>query len=213
MMNDPFIQTYTGKKFSFTNRSESICIRDIAHALSNICRFNGHCVKFYSVAEHSLHVMDKVHADHGFDKIITRDEKLFHFSIMFYALLHDAAEAYIGDITAPLKKHIFFTKEVGTRAQIPIVRLEISILIDIYKALAPKNIKEFSPEISDFIHNADLSVLAAERKQVMTDSFEWVSLNGIEESKSTFVQFYEHARARRAFEDNLKDIIKEIEEL
>jgi len=80
-------QTYTGRKFyPFDPRIEDICFEDISHALSLICRFNGHCLSFYSVAEHSVRM---ALADLPGDPI----SRLFH----------DAAEAYLGDITTPIK--------------------------------------------------------------------------------------------------------------
>lgn len=69
----------------------SIEIRSIAAALSKICRFGGHCPEFYSVAEHSVHATSMAVAE-GFE----RDALLAVF-------LHDAAEAYIGDMVKPLK--------------------------------------------------------------------------------------------------------------
>lgn len=63
-------------------------LSDIAHSLSNICRFNGHCSEFYSVAQHCVHVASLV-----------EDDKL-----RFAALMHDASECYIGDVVSPFKK-------------------------------------------------------------------------------------------------------------
>ena len=80
------ITTYTGKNFSFLDpQPEDICIEDIAHHLSLICRFNGACDRFYSVAQHSVHVSEMV-------------------SPTSQALLRDAGEAYYGDITNPFKQ-------------------------------------------------------------------------------------------------------------
>jgi len=52
-----YLSTYTGKKFfPFDPRPEQICIEDIAHGLSMLCRFSGQCPYFYSVAEHSIYL-------------------------------------------------------------------------------------------------------------------------------------------------------------
>lgn len=92
-MGDFWITTYTGKKFyPLSPRPEDVNIRDIAHALSNICRFTGHCPKFYSVAQHSVLV----------SQALSEENKLM-------GLLHDASEAYISDISQPVKHHGDFT--------------------------------------------------------------------------------------------------------
>jgi hypothetical protein len=86
------LSTWSGGKFDFTNPDpKDIHISDIAHALSLQCRFNGHINEFYSVAEHSVLVADILFERHA-------DPKL-----AMTGLLHDAAEAYIGDIVSPLK--------------------------------------------------------------------------------------------------------------
>lgn len=91
MNKDVWITTYTGEQFGLFNGRGEIRIKDIAHALSNLCRFNGHCKQFYSVAEHSTLVADIVQALHG-----TMTDELA-------GLLHDASEAYLGDWSQPLK--------------------------------------------------------------------------------------------------------------
>ena len=91
-MTANWIQTYTGKAFDLLNPDpRQVHIDDIAHALSNICRFNGHSIAHYSVAQHSVLLADQLAADRA------------SIYIQRWALLHDAAEAYCGDITRPLK--------------------------------------------------------------------------------------------------------------
>jgi hypothetical protein len=90
------MMTYTGKLIDIERpRLEDIDIRDIAHALSMTCRFGGHCRDFYSVAEHSLLV--EQYGKLGPWKGEWNPRYGLHF------LLHDAAEAYLGDVINPLK--------------------------------------------------------------------------------------------------------------
>jgi uncharacterized protein len=82
-----WIQTYTGRKvWPLDMRPEDIDIVDIAHSLSNQCRFSGHVSHFYSVAMHSFLV--SMNCD--------LEDRL-------WGLLHDAAEAYLVDLPRPLK--------------------------------------------------------------------------------------------------------------
>ena len=81
------ILTYTGVKFTpMTPRIKDVRITDIAHALSQICRFTGHTSEFYSVAQHSLAVSYMVPQE-----------------LALWGLLHDATETYLTDIALPLK--------------------------------------------------------------------------------------------------------------
>jgi hypothetical protein len=83
-----WIQTYTGKKFwPLDPRPDEICIEDIAHALSQKCRYTGHCREFYSVAQHSVLVASQCE-----DPV--------------WGLLHDAGEAYLPDVARPVKRAI-----------------------------------------------------------------------------------------------------------
>ena len=98
---EDIINTWGGQPFDFINpQPTSIFIEDIAHALSLQCRFNGHCDKFYSVAEHSIEVCRLV------------ESRGYSLVVIMTALLHDAAEAYIGDIVSPLKKRLPDYREI-----------------------------------------------------------------------------------------------------
>lgn len=86
--NNPHNRTFRDRKFHFFNfGTDDIDIEEIAHSLSNLCRYGGHCKQFYSVAEHSIQCYRRSPNE----------------SLQLWCLLHDAAEAYIGDITGPLK--------------------------------------------------------------------------------------------------------------
>ncbi|MBZ0268685.1 phosphohydrolase [bacterium] len=87
MRRGGWIQTFTGKQFwPLDPRAEDVDIVDIAHALSLQTRYGGHCLRFYSVAEHSVHVASRVPDD-----------------LRLAALLHDASEAYLIDVPRPVK--------------------------------------------------------------------------------------------------------------
>lgn len=99
--DEPFLWTASGKKFHFLNpREDEICIEDIAHALSRICRFGGHTSRFYSVGEHSIYVS-------FFAGIMEYDRSPIGMRIKrqhaLSGLLHDASEAYLGDMISPIK--------------------------------------------------------------------------------------------------------------
>jgi hypothetical protein len=82
------ILTFSGVTFwPLDPRPEDIAIEDIAHALSNLCRFTGHTRRFYSVGEHSVRVSEALEGT-GFE---------------LWGLLHDASEAYLGDVARPTK--------------------------------------------------------------------------------------------------------------
>lgn len=85
-----WMQTHSGRAYwPLSPRVADVDIADIAHALSMICRFGGHVSRFYSVAEHSVHVSHCVPSE---------------FALQ--ALLHDATEAYVGDVVRPLKQNL-----------------------------------------------------------------------------------------------------------
>ena len=87
-----YITTFSKKHLDPTNADiNDIDIKDIAHALSLMCRANGHFKHFYSVAQHSLNCLSEAKA-RGYSK-----------RVQLGCLLHDASEAYLSDITRPVK--------------------------------------------------------------------------------------------------------------
>jgi 5'-deoxynucleotidase YfbR-like HD superfamily hydrolase len=122
-------------------------IEPIAYGLSNICRFGGQCRPFYSVACHSVVV----------SSLVPKEYKL-------QALLHDAAEAFMGDVPSPLK-----------------------MLIPDYKKIENKLLKHIleyygcEGTIHPIIKKADLIALATEKRDLLPeDNYNWGILDGIE---------------------------------
>jgi uncharacterized protein len=101
-----WMQTATGKKFSFSNpKPEDIELLDISTALSTMVRFNGHIKEYYTVADHSVNLALLI--QENFKSFFPQDKLDI---MMLEALMHDAAEAYTGDIISPLK--FFLRKEL-----------------------------------------------------------------------------------------------------
>ena len=90
-----WIQTYTGRQFDPTMpQPGDIYIEDIAESLAKMCRFNGHCIGFYSVAQHSVLVCD----------YLRRQEQ--PLDVLRWGLAHDFGEAYVCDVPRPIKHGI-----------------------------------------------------------------------------------------------------------
>jgi len=129
--NGNYSITFTGQKFyPFDPRPDEIYIKDIAHHLSLICRFGGATPWFYSVAEHSLWV----------SKLSPPPDRL-------WGLLHDAAEAYLGDMIRPVKRHPGLA---------PFIRAESVLLSAIMRKFG------LPPEQPASVRNADELMLGIE---------------------------------------------------
>jgi len=90
-----YIITYKGEEFTPLDPDiNQIHIEDIAHSLSLLCRANGHIDYFFSIAQHSINCTNEAKA-HGFSP-----------RVQLACLLHDASEAYISDITRPVKHYL-----------------------------------------------------------------------------------------------------------
>jgi len=143
----PTILTVSGNYFDFNNPENSVIdIVDIAHALSNICRFTGHVRNHFSVAQHSVMVSRLVPPK---------------FALM--GLLHDASEAYLGDVASPLKMMLPDYKLIEARVE---------------KAVL--NRFGMPDKLDPCIKVADLIALATEKRDLMPESkTDWEILKGI----------------------------------
>jgi hypothetical protein len=132
------IHTFSGIAFDLLNpKPEMILVEDIAHSLAFMNRFNGAALFPYSVAQHSLYVAS----------LLPRKLKL-------HGLLHDAAEAYVGDMVSPLKKIMTEYKMVEERIS--------RVVADVFDLSYPE---------PPAVKKADLAVLSAEREQVLLPSY------------------------------------------
>lgn len=141
--------TNTGRMFRYDKFDPAaVCLEDIAHALSFQCRYNGHCHAFYTTAEHSMHIADCIarrHKDNPNKKKVNR--------LVAQALLHDAAEAYVGDMPGPFKAMMpEFDKyekdlmsKIFTKYKLPkllnreVKEIDMRILLNEKAVLFPKN--------------------------------------------------------------------------
>lgn len=134
----PYIAIYGGKRFyPFSPRASEVDIRAIAHSLARLCRYTGHGSKFYSVAEHSVHVADWQLPRHG-------------ARVALAGLLHDAPEALsgFGDVARPSKQRAPIIKETEAA---------------IWNAVAAAFC--LSPILPDEVHEADSRIIADEMRQ------------------------------------------------
>ena len=140
-----YITTITGKHIDFANITpDQFCIKDIAAGLSNTCRFTGQLANFYSVAQHSVYVSQIVPPEFALE-----------------ALLHDATEAYMGDITSPLKAMLPDYKAIEKRVDAAI-REQFGL----------------PPVMPVEVHDADLVMLATEKRDLEIDPrSHWPMLN------------------------------------
>jgi 5'-deoxynucleotidase YfbR-like HD superfamily hydrolase len=140
--HDWFITASGRQLFALDPDPAQICIEDIAHALSNICRFSGHTREFVSVAQHCVLVSRLVPHEHA-----------------RAALLHDAPEAYLGDVIRPIKRVL----------GINYTRLELAWWLAITKRFG------VNPTLPDCVKDADNIALMTERRDLIpSHAFKWV---------------------------------------
>jgi uncharacterized protein len=143
----PTILTYGGKYFNFQDPDpDSFTIEDIAMGLSNTCRFAGQTDRFYSVAQHCVHASHRAPSAYAYE-----------------ALMHDAAEAFVGDMPKPLKEMLPAYKQIENRIHAVIAR------------------KFGLPEkMSAAVKIVDIRMLRTEQLQIMNNNHEWEWTLGLE---------------------------------
>jgi len=134
-----WMQTYTGRQaWPMDMRADEVFIEDVAHSLAMQCRYAGHSLRFYSVAEHSVLMA-------GWFK----SQGMAEYALP--ALLHDATEAYLVDVPRPVKPFLPGYKEAEHRA---------------WLAIAERF--GLDPVLSSHVHDADNRILGDERAQNMS---------------------------------------------
>jgi uncharacterized protein len=131
-----WIQTYSGRRFNPIEPDyRAIVLQDVAHALSRLCRFNGHSQHLYSVSQHSVLV----------SHICDRQDAL-------WGLLHDASEAFISDLSAPIKHSGM-----------------VDSFIEVEKKLQQAICQRFSLTIEEppSVKQADMKLLATEARDLL----------------------------------------------
>lgn len=138
-----YVVTYTGAVLKPLDPDvDAIHIEDIAHALSNLCRFTGHTASFYSVAQHSV-IASKIVPNRPHDAR----------RIALTALLHDASEAYLSDFSRPVKQQAGFGD--AYRAAEHRLMVAIAMRFGLTWPLPPE------------IHDADVLLLRTEQRDLM----------------------------------------------
>lgn len=169
-----WMPTFTDRTFyPMDPDPEDVVLEDIGHALSMICRYGGHTRRFYSVAEHTVAVSKWVEAQGAHPMAVQR------------ALLHDAAEAYVGDMVRPLKLSMPAYRDVENRVLGVIgLRFGVGVL----------------PKLDDLTIEADERILMDERERFLPKPRDpwWQDVQGLE-PLGVYLHGHEPAQAERAW--------------
>jgi len=148
-LGEIWIETNSGIRFfPFRQEENNFNIQDIAHSLSQQCRFNGHTKAFYSVAQHSVLMAKYFQHSH------------YKPGQILIALLHDAAEAYLGDIVKPIKDHM------------PVIQIaEYNLLNRIYSWAGVHAF--YTEDMRDAVKTVDVCLLHSEKQALLGDKVKW----------------------------------------
>lgn len=186
-VNGTVIELRSGLFFDPLEPEEStFTIQDIAHGLANTCRFNGQCSEFYSVAQHSV--------------LVSRwlEEQCFAPHVRLQGLLHDASEAYIADVSRPVKHAPQFAAYRAVEARLQEAIYRWSMLC-------------YWKEFHHHIAKADAEVCRAEAIRLMPSKGEAWGWGGIQPASITIVPWSPSA-ARREFIGEYRELNETIRE-
>jgi hypothetical protein len=168
--DEPLITTASGLYVNPLDlKPEQVRVEDIAHSLSNLCRYTGHVREFYSVAQHSVYV-----------------SLLVPERLAMAGLFHDAQEYVLNDVSRPIKYDPYYGKAIrGAQKRAEAVVLEALGL-------------ELTQEDHDTIKYADNQMLALERDQLLPPGADWDIIEGIVRPDLT-IRPWSPREARRRF--------------
>jgi uncharacterized protein len=170
----PTILLHSGAYFDFEDpAAQPVVIEDIAHALANLCRFTGHTQRFYSVAEHSVWCSEIVPKEHA-----------------LAALLHDAVEAFVGDVSRPLKALLPEYREVEKRIEAAVLPM-FGLSLPLHPA----------------VKEADARMLLVEQAQAMGNADDWPDFAGLQPA-DVRLGFWHPASARTFFLQRYYELVR-----
>ncbi len=181
------IATFSGRLVApFYLTPEDVSLEDIAHALSNKCRFTGHSREFYSVAQHSVIV-----AKTAVKLLPKHSSKSVKNMIRLWGVLHDGDEAYTPDFPTPLKvlPEFKFLKELGIKIRMTIMKKYGLPLIE--------------PEE---VQLADKIVLATEKRDLMNNPINGSWAVKLPDPLDKIIVPLSPKKAKRYFENYLKKL-------
>lgn len=219
------ITTYSGEDFDPIHPDASkVHITDIAHALSMMCRANGHFSQFYSVGQHCVNCAVEAQA-RGYSK-----------KVQLGCLLHDASEAYIADITRPVKPFLsnymdiehrlqnliyqkYLTSPLSSEEVMQVKQIDDLMLVCEFNALMRKPVFDYQPDMVGYISLKQESfesvcqkyidyfkVLSDEEAESTLPNSPFLSI-GIDGCKGKWLSV---AISHAGFEVNLFDNIREV---
>jgi hypothetical protein len=190
---EDWIELASGRQLLFTRPPEEmqdcLSLEDIAHGLSQMCRYAGQCQRFYSVAEHSALLAQEAFFD--------TTDALFALA----CLMHDASEAFLPDIPRPMKVYLpdYLRLEASLMAAVSLKwalgPFIWPIAADCDRSPFPYEKVAMDPRIKDY----DSRILVNERAAIMGDSGHSWSTDGLEPLKRIKIECLPPDRAKQLF--------------